>query len=73
MTAKPILIVVVMLALCGCVAPQKIQQTEQDAARYRVQEGEKAAYDKCTAEAMPGTMEHFACRMSAEKNTGPAK
>ena len=59
------------LILCGCVAPQKIKQTEQDAARYSVEESEKAAYEKCTDEAMPGTLQHFACRMSAEK--APAK
>jgi len=60
------------LLLSGCASPQKIKKTEQDAARYRVEESEKAAYDQCTEQALPGTLQHFACRMSAEKGTGSA-
>ena len=59
--------------LTGCASPQKIKQAEQDAARYRVEESEKAAYDHCTEQALPGTLQHFACRMSAEKSTGAPK
>jgi starvation-inducible outer membrane lipoprotein len=73
MTAKPILVAAMALVLSGCVLPQKISQTEQDAARYRAEESEKAAYEKCTADSMPGTMQHLACRMSAEKSATPAK
>ena len=72
MTAKPIIGAMVALILCGCALPGKIKQTEQDAARYRSEESERAAYDKCTAQAMPGTLQHFACSMSTEK-IGPAK
>jgi len=67
------LVAVMTLFLPGCVTPQKIKQEQQDEARYIGEKSEKAAYDKCTDEAMPGTLQHFACRMSAEKSAPPAK
>lgn len=70
---RPGIAAAMMLLLSGCASPQKIKQTEQDAARYRAEESEKAAYDQCTEQAMPGTLQHFACRMSAEKSVGPVK
>jgi hypothetical protein len=63
----------VALILGGCVTPQKIKQAEQDKARYDQESRERAAYDQCTQQSMPGTLQHFACRMSAEKSATPAK
>ena len=42
-------------------------------ARYDQEAREKSAYDQCTAEALPGTLQHFACRLSAEQSAAPAK
>jgi starvation-inducible outer membrane lipoprotein len=73
MSAKPILTVCVALILCGCVTPAKIKQAQEDKARYDQESKERAAYDQCTQQAMPGTLQHFACRMSAEQSAAPAK
>jgi len=61
------------LVLFGCVTPAKIKQAEQDKAIYDQESKEKSAYDQCTDQSMPGTLQHFACRLSAEQNAGPAK
>lgn len=55
------------LTLCACVAPRKITQLQQDKARYDQQQSERAVNDRCNEEAMPGTPQHFACRMSGAK------
>jgi starvation-inducible outer membrane lipoprotein len=73
MSAKRILTVCLALVLCGCVTPAKIKQAQQDQARYDQEAKEKSAYDQCTAESLPGTLQHFACRLSAEQSAAPAK
>jgi hypothetical protein len=66
-------LILLTLALCGCVTPAKIKQAEQDKAIYDQQSKEKAAYDQCTDQSMPGTLQHFACRLSAERSAVPSK
>ena len=73
MIAKPLLGAAAALILCGCVTPQRIKQEQQDQARYSAEKSERAAYNKCTNEAMPGTLQHFACRLSAKQSAAPAK
>jgi hypothetical protein len=57
------------LALClsACVAPQKISKARQDKARFDLQQDESAVNERCNRDSMPGTVQHFACRMSAGK------
>jgi outer membrane murein-binding lipoprotein Lpp len=57
------------LMLCGCVAPQKIQKTQADAAEVQAQSKARADYEQCSQTAMPGTPEHLACRL-ARANAG---
>ena len=60
--------------LSGCTLPQKINRLEQDKARYDQQQSERSANERCNEDAMPGTMQHFACRMSEQgKAQPPAK
>jgi outer membrane murein-binding lipoprotein Lpp len=49
------------LILCGCIAPQKIQKTQADAAEVEAQSRARADYERCSQQAMPGTPEHLAC------------
>ena len=60
------------LMLCACTLPQKIDRLGKDKARYDQQQSERAANERCNADSMPGTMQHFACRM-AEQGKTPAK
>jgi hypothetical protein len=74
MRAKPILCFgLAGLLLSGCGLPQKVQQTIRDKQIYDQESREKSAYDRCNQDSMPGTMQHFACRLSAEKSAAPAK
>jgi hypothetical protein len=77
MSSKPNLragvIACLAIILCGCATPAKIKQAEQDKALYDQESREKAAYDQCTDQSMPGTLQHFACRLSAEQSVAPAK
>ena len=53
-----------MLGLCACTMPQKINLLRQDKARFDRQQDERAAYERCSRDAMPGTTQHMACRMA---------
>jgi hypothetical protein len=55
------------LLLCSCVPPQKISQEKADAAHYRAELKERDAGKKCDALADPGSPQHLACMLEAEK------
>jgi hypothetical protein len=54
------------LILSACVAPQKISKTQQDRARFDQQQSERSANENCNQNAVPGTPQHLACRLSSE-------
>jgi hypothetical protein len=55
-----------VLILPACVAPQKISKTQQDKARFDQEQSERSANENCNQDAMPGTPQHLACRLSSE-------
>lgn len=57
-----------MLALCACAVPQKLDQLKLDKACFDQQEDERSAYAGCNQSAMPGTTQHLTCRMAATPN-----
>lgn len=61
---RAVLALGLMLGLCACALPQKINQLRQDKALFDRQQDEKAAYDRCSRDALPGTTQHMACRMA---------
>ena len=68
MSLRRILPAALLLLLAGCALPQTIRKTEQDKARLDQQQNERDVNAQCNQGAMPGTVQHMACRMSAEKS-----
>jgi len=57
--------------LAACTLPQKINRLEADKARYDRQRSENSVNERCNEEAMPGTTQHFACRLAGQAKTPP--
>lgn len=71
MTLRSIFLVTGAFLLCACVPAQKLSQEQGDQARLNAQLQERAADEKCSQAAMPGTPEHMACRLGVAP--APAK
>jgi outer membrane murein-binding lipoprotein Lpp len=56
------------LLLAGCVAPQKLQKVQADAAQYDTALQARKSNAQCSQMAMPGTPEHLACRLAKTSN-----
>ena len=53
-----------ILALAGCVAPQKLQKARTDFSTYSAQQHQRSIVERCAdAGAMPGTTAELECRM----------
>jgi hypothetical protein len=58
------LILAGILALSGCVSPQKLQKARMDISTYSAQRHQRATAERCAdAGAMPGTTAELECRM----------
>jgi outer membrane murein-binding lipoprotein Lpp len=56
-----------ILCLAGCVSPQKIDKTRADMDTFNAERQARDANQQCSETAMPGTVEHLACRMAKTK------
>ena len=57
-------VVAITLLLAGCVSPQKIEKTQEDAQTFAAERQARDANQQCSETAMPGTVEHLACRLA---------
>ncbi len=60
------------LLLCGCVSPQNLTREQADAVHYRTEIQERDVRQKCDQAGDPGSPQHMACMLEAEKPV-PAK
>ena len=61
-------IVAGLLILSGCVSPQKVQKTRDDAAAYAAARHERDVAQHCIDQgAMPGTEADLECRLGLSK------
>ena len=62
-----------VLLLCGCVPlQQKLKQEHADQAKYNLESHERAAADRCSQAATPGTTQHMECRLQLENTAVPS-
>jgi hypothetical protein len=61
------LLLIPLLALCACVAPQKLQKARRDYSAFSAERHDRDVEDQCADQAVPGTTANLACQLGLQK------